>query len=298
MNRDVRAYAMLACVMLFWAGNAVAGRALRDAVPPFTLSLLRWAGALALLLPFAWAHLRADRAGLRAHWRRLLLLGLVGVASFNAFNYLGLHYTTASNALLLGALSPACVLAADRVLFGVRPAPVALIGVAIAVAGVVVIVFRGDPAAVAGLRLGRGDLLILIGILLWAVYTSLLRTKPAIHPFSFLAATFAVAVAAMLPLAAWEWAAGERVHLTAGALAGIAYVAVLPSLVAYHLFNQAVATVGPGRAGQAINLLPLFGALLAAALLGEQLHGYHIAGMLLILAGLAIGLAARPAARA
>jgi drug/metabolite transporter (DMT)-like permease len=280
--------------MLFWAGNAIAGRALRDAVPPFTLSLLRWSGAFALLLPFAWNHLRADRAEMRRSWRRLLLLGVVGVASFNAFNYLGLHYTTASNALLLGALSPACVLAADRVLFGVRPRAVALVGVAVAVVGVAVIVFRGDLAAVAGLQFGRGDLLILIGILLWAIYTSLLRTKPAIHPLSFLAATIAVAVVAMIPLAMWEWAAGERMYLTGAAIGGIVYIAVLPSVVAYHLFNQAVAMIGPGRAGQAINLLPLFGALLAAALLGERLHGYHIAGMVLILAGLATGLAARP----
>ena len=289
-SKNGRAYAMLACVMLFWAGNAIVGRLVRDDIPPATLSLLRWSGALALLLPFAWQHLRNDRAALVAHWPRVVGLGLIGVASFNTLYYLGLHDTTASNGLLLQALIPGGVLIMDRAMFGIRPARASIVGVVIATLGVAVIVFRGDYHMLTSLALGRGDLIILVAITLWALYTSLLKTKPAVHPFSFLAATFAVAVIALTPVAALEFANGARVHWTGTVVAAIAYVAILPSLVAYLLFNQAVAMIGAGAAGQAINLMPLFGALMAALLLGEALHGYHAIGMAMILAGLVVGL--------
>lgn len=290
LSKNGRAYAMLACVMLFWSGNAIVGRLVRDDIPPATLSLMRWSGALALLLPFAWAHLKADRRALIARWPRVLGLGLIGVASFNTLYYLGLHDTPASNGLLLQALIPGGVLIADRLIFGIRPARTAMLGVAIATLGVAVIVFRGDYHMLTSLALGRGDLIILFAITLWALYTSLLKTKPQVHAFSFLAATFAVAVVALAPVAALEYAGGARVHWSGTVVAAVAYVAILPSLVAYLLFNQAVATIGAGAAGQATNLMPLFGALMAAVLLGEPLHGYHAIGMAMILTGLVVGL--------
>lgn len=265
----------------------------RDDIPPATLSLLRWSGALALLLPFALARLRADRVALVRHWKRVVLLGLIGVASFNTLYYLGLHDTTASNGLLLQALIPGLVLLLDRLIFGVRAGVLSIVGVALATLGVAWIVFRGDPSALGGLALGRGDLVILLAMLLWSLYTALLKTKPAVHPLSFLAATFAVAVVALAPVSALELASGARVVWSPTLVAVIAYVAVLPSLVAYLLYNLAVARIGAGAAGQAINLMPPLGALLAAATLGEPLYSYHAVGIALILAGLAVGIAGR-----
>ncbi len=292
MRADVRAYAMLACVMLFWSGNAIIGRAIRADVAPALLSLLRWGGALLLLLPFAWRHLVADRAALSEHWLRVVVLGLIGVASFNTLYYLGLHDTTASNGLLLQALIPGGVLIADRMIFGIRPRALAVTGVVVATLGVGAIVFRGDYHLLTQLALGRGDLIILGAVALWALYTSLLKTKPQVHALGFLAATFAVAVIALAPIAAWEFAGGARPHFSGPVMLAVAYVAIFPSLIAYLLFNVSVAAIGAGAAGQAINLMPLFGALLAAALLGEQLHGYHAVGMAMILAGLVLGITA------
>ncbi|MHA6721846.1 DMT family transporter [Sphingomonas sp. RS2018] len=294
----LRAYTMLACVMLFWAGNAIVGRLVRDDVPPATLGWLRWTGALLLLLPFAWRHLANDWPALRQGWRRVLLLGLLGVASFNTLYYLGLHDTTASNGLLLQALIPGLVLIVDRILFGIRAGPIVILGVVLATCGVAVIVFRGDPHLLSGFALGRGDATILGACVVWAFYTSLLKTKPAASPLGFLAATMAVAVVALAPVALAEHFAGAHIRWSGTVLLAIAYVAVLPSLVAYLLFNQAVAMVGAGAAGQAINLMPLFGALLAAGLLGEALHPFHAAGMALILAGLVTGVAGMRRSRA
>lgn len=140
-----------------------------------------------------------------------------------------------------------------------------------------------------GFRFGVGDLLVLCGVVAWACYTSLLRLRPDCHPLSLLAVTFGIGALTMLALAATEWREIVVMHWRGGVVAAILYVALFPSVIAYALFNFAVGEVGAVRAGQATNLLPLFGAGLAAFLLGEQLFAYHAVGMLLIAAGIMVG---------
>lgn len=289
-----RIYAMLIVVLLLWAGNSIVGRAVRDDIPPFSLALFRWTGALAILLPFAWRRILGDRRAIAAQWPAILMLGTLGVAAFNALLYSGLRHTTATNALLIQAGIPALVLAFDFAIFRNRPSLAQITGVTIAAAGVGTIVFKADSSAVFALRFGHGDLLVLGAVIAWGLYTALLRLRPPIDPLSFLALTFMIGVAAMLPGAAMEWQ-HTTIRATPAVIGAIAYVALLPSLVAYLLFNRAVTEIGAADAGQVISLQPLFGALLAAPLLGEALHPYHAAGMALILLGLAIPLALRRA---
>lgn len=287
-----RIYAMLLLVMLLWSANSIIGRALRNDIPPFTLALGRWTGALALLLPLTFRKVSADWGTARQSLGKLLLLGLLGVASFNALLYTGLRSTAATNAVLIQAGIPVLVLAFDWLLFRARPLGVEVIGVAVSAFGVMTIIFRADPSALLSLDFGRGDAFVVAAVTAWALYTALLRLRPAIHQLSFLTITFAVGVLAMLPLAALEWRT-ETVHWSLAVAGGIAYVAVLPSVVAYFLFNHAVAEIGAAAAGQTISLQPLIGALLAALLLGEELHAHHFAGMVLILLGIALSLGRR-----
>lgn len=289
---DWRSYAMLALVMLLWSGNMIVGRAVRGDIPPFTLALLRWTGAALVALPFAWRPVLADRAVLRAGWKPLLILGLTGVAAFNALVYSGLRSTTATNGLLLLAAIPALVLLFNRLIFGLRASRAQLAGVILSTLGVLFIVLRGNIAAIMGLAVNAGDLLILCGVLCWAAYTSLLRLRPDCDPWSFLIVTFAIGIVVMAPLALTEAGAIEAMRWSPKVIGAVAYVALLPSLVAYLLYNAAVKAIGAGRAGQTISLMPLFGSLLAALLLGEALHGYHLGGMAMILGG--IGVAALP----
>ncbi len=289
-------YATLALVMLFWSGNFIAGRLVQGHVPPLTLALFRWSGAAFLLAPFAWRHFMADRAILARNWRIVLLLGLSGVAAFNAFVYTGLNHTTATNAILLQAAIPALVLMFNFLFFREKSPWLQIAGVAFSVLGVIIIVLRGDLASAASLAVNDGDLLVLCGVTSWAVYTSLLRLRPHAHPLSFLLATFVIGILAMAPLSLWEIGSGERLHLNATTFGAIAYVAVFPSLIAYILYNAAVRDLGAGPAGQTITLLPLFGAFLVAAFLDEPLHGFHAVGMSAILGGIVLtALAARAA---
>lgn len=283
-----KAFAMLTVVMLFWAGNSIVGRSFRDDIPPFTLAFVRWIGALCILTPFTAHQVRHDAAIIARHWRIVLLLGLTGVAAFNALLYTGLHYTTASNGMLLQAAIPALVLLFDRLIHKVQPGRWQMIGVALSTIGVVIIIFRADPSALLGLSFGYGDMLVLSGVVCWSIYTTMLRLRPHIHQMSFLTVTFAIGALAMLPLAATEWAQIKAIPLRLDIVGAFAYVAIFPSVLAYWLYNAAVAEIGPGRAGQTISLLPLFGALLATLVLKEPLHGYHLAGMVLILSGILV----------
>lgn len=293
------AFALLGLVMLLWAGNSIVARAVRFDVPPFALASGRWLLALLILAPFAIAPLRRDRAALRRHWKIVLVLGLVGVAAFNSFLYAGLRYTTATNALLLQAGIPAFIVLFQRVLFGVRSGAWQMVAVGISVLGVMAIVFRGDPASVLQLQFGKGDVLILCAVVAWALYTVLLRLRPKISPVSFIAVTFAIGAAVNAPLAYAEWLGGAQIVWSGKALGAFVYVALLPSLVAYSIYNWAAAKVGAAQAGQAITLMPLFGAVLSALLLGEPLLVYHYVGMALILAGIVLGaLAPRLVAKA
>lgn len=283
---QLRAYAMLGLTMLFWAGNSIVGRAVRDDIPPFTLAFVRWSVALAVLAPFALRHVIADWSTIRRHWQPILLLGLVGVAAFNGFLYSGLRYTTATNGLLVQALIPSLVLIISAIGFKDRIPLGQIIGVGLSTIGVGVIVFRGELAAILGLRFGIGDALILCGCVSWALYTACLRLRPAIQPLSFGFLTFVVGALVMAPFTLGEAEAVAAMRWTPHVFAAFAYVAIFPSVIAYFLYNAAVARIGPGAAGQTISLMPIFGALLAVQLLGETLHAYHGIGILLILSGI------------
>lgn len=294
LNSRRAVYLMLVLVMLFWSGNSVVARALRNDVPPFTLAFWRWGGAFLLALPFCWRHIVADRALIRAHWPIIVLLAMLGVGSFNAFFYSGLQYTTASNSLLIQAAIPALVLALDALIFGGRPRALQIVGVLIAAAGVVAIILKGDPAVLATLSFNRGDALVLCAVLVWSLYTVLLRLRPPVHGMTFVGVTIAIGAAVMMGFSIVELQS-RPVHLSLPVLAGVGYIILFPSLISYFLYNLAVERIGAADVGQVVNLQPLFGALLASLVLAEPIHGYHIVGMVLILIGIALPLAVRPA---
>lgn len=280
------AYVLLTLTCLFWAGNSVVGRASRDLVPPVALAFWRWVIAFLLVIALAWPHLKRDRTALQAAWPWVVTLAILGVGAFNTLLYTGLQFTTALNALLMQSAQPPLILLAAFLLFRDRAGPTQIAGVAISLLGVLVIVARGRFDLLLDLQLNPGDAIVLVAVLLWALYSVLLRFRPQVHALSFLAATFGIACVFILPFYAVELAAGRRIVATPESFAAIAYVGIFPSLLAYGFFNRGVELIGPGRAGIFLNLMPVFGALLAIALLGERLTAAHFVGIGLIGVGL------------
>lgn len=274
---------------LFWAGNFIVGRAMRGVVPPVTLSFLRWAIALALLLPFAWPALRRDWRRYWANRWRVLGVSVVGVAAFNTLVYTGLQTTTATNGILLNAFIPILIVLLGALLYRQPIGLLQALGMAVSFAGVLTIITHGQWQRLTALAFGGGDVIVFSAMVCWAVYTLWLRAIPAeIDRLGLLAVQMALALLVLAPLYAWEWAGGARVVWTWPSLAALLYVGIFPSVLAYLFYNWGVARVGAARAGLFIHLMPLFGALLSVLLLGEQLHGYHAVGMAAILGGIVL----------
>ena len=291
-------YLLLSLSSLFWSGNWVVGRALRDTVPPIALSFWRWLLATLILLPFAYPHLKSGWPAIRRSWKLLVLLGVCGTSVFNAFGYVGVHYTTATNGVLLQSFAPVMIVALSRIWFHERLQTQQVIGLLLSLAGVACIMARGDPALFAGLRFNIGDALVLGSLFGWALYTIALRHRPAgLHALALLSVLAFVGVAALAPVYAWELVAGAHIQLSAGAIAGLGYVALFPSVLAYVFWNRGVREVGANKAGLFLHLMPVFGSLLSIVFLGERLYLYHLIGMLLIFAGIYLTSSVRSAAQ-
>lgn len=281
-------YALLSVTSFFWSLNWVIGRAVVGTVSPLTLTFIRWVVAVAAMMPFAYPMIREHWPLIRREWRTLAWIGFWGTGLHNAFAYVGLQYTTATNGLMLNSAIPVMIVLTGWLLYRDTITRLQALGVAISLAGVLAILTRGDAAVLAEFSLNRGDLIVLAGMVFWAVYTVLLRRKPAELPgLAMLACCGAFGVLLLAPLCAAELLfLGGHVAFTPASVAAMLYVGTFPSFIGYVFWNRAVAEVGSNVAGIFIHLMPVFGSLLAWMFLGERIHGYHLAGISLILLGI------------
>lgn len=290
------AFLLLALANLLWAGNWVLGRLLRDAFDPVTLNFLRWAIAVLVLAPFALRGAWAQRAALRRDAGTLLLTALVGVAVFQSLVYLGLRSTTTVNAVLLNSSGPLFILLCAWAIERERGTRRQVAGMLISLAGILVILSRGELATLLALRFHAGDAWILLAVLLWGVYSVLLKRRPPeLGGVVFLFVIATAGVLMLAPLAAYEaWRAPPRWPTPAEA-GGVLYIALAASVAAMIFWNRGVAVVGANAAGFTLHLLPAFGTILAIAFAGESFHAFHAAGIATILAGVLLATAGAPA---
>ena len=280
-------YLLLAVAVLFWAGNWVFARALRNDVPPVALAFWRWVVALAILTPFALTHVRRQWTMIAGSWRVLLLLACLATIFQHIPVYIGLRETTATNGALLNSITPVFILMLSRGLLGERWSTMQVLGVATSLFGVAVILSAGDLSALARLQLNRGDLWVLVATLAWAIYTVCLRWRPAeLNLLAMLWVISAMGVAAMAPFFVWENAAGHVLNPTPLVLTSLLYIGALSTVVSYVFWNRAVQQVGANRAGPFMYLMLVYTPLLAIIFIGERLHLYHLAGCVLILGGI------------
>lgn len=283
-------YLLLTLTSLFWSLNWVVGRALVGHVSPFALTFIRWTIAVTVMMPFAWPLIRAHWPAVRRSWKEIAWLGFWGTGLHNAFGYVGVHYTTATNGVMLNSAIPVLIIVLGWVIYRETITRLQAAGVLVSLAGVLTIVVRGDPAALAALELNKGDVIVLAGMVFWAAYTVFLRMKPAELPgLALLACCGCVGVVLLAPLFAFEMLFLEgQVELSARTIPALLYVGIFPSFVGYVFWNRGVAEVGPNVAGLFVHLMPAFGAFLGWLLLDERIYAFHLVGIGLILAGIAL----------
>jgi drug/metabolite transporter (DMT)-like permease len=280
-------YLLLVMAVSCWAGNFVLGRAIHSDIPPITLTFWRWAVAGVVLLPFAAPALWAHRHILARHWKLMVVLAATGVGLFHISVYIALQTTTATNAALVFATVPVLIPVMSLVLFREPVTVRQVLGTAISLAGVTVIIVRGDPAILANLELTRGDLWILLAVLVWSMYSVLLRRVPrGVPTLAIILAITGVGLVFLAPLYVWEFNTVGGFELTLANILSIGYVALFASVLAYICWNRAVGEVGANKAGLFSHLMPVFSTLLAFVFLDEGLQGFHFAGIAAIASGL------------
>jgi drug/metabolite transporter (DMT)-like permease len=279
-------FLIVAVAPMCWAGNIVLAKGVATSIPPTALAFWRWAVAFLVLLPLTWSYVKRDWKTAWTGWKILGLLAFLGVTCFNTLLYMAMHTTTAINGALIQTTMPAVIILISLILYGERVTWVQAIGVSLCVVGAGLVVLKGRWQALMDMALVQGDLLMIVAVVLYALYSALLPKRPNMHPMSFLTYTFGLGCLGLLPLYLWEmWIVGTFA-LTPGVAGSIGYVAFFPSIVAYFCWNRGVAVIGANQTGLFINLIPFFAAILAIVFLGESLKAYHLGGMGLILLGI------------
>jgi len=283
-------YLLLSLTSFFWSLNWVIGRAIVGHVTPLSLTWIRWIVAVGAMMPFAWPQIRAHWPVIRRNWKVIAWLGFWGTGLHNAFAYVGLQYTTATNGVILNSAIPILIILLGWLVYRETITRLQTLGVGVSLVGILAIISRGDPAVLAQLEMNKGDLIVLFGMVFWAAYTVFLRMKPAELPgLALLACCGCVGIVLLTPLMLVEQSMlGSRVEFNPATVAAMLYVGIFPSFVGYVFWNRGVHEVGPNIAGILVHLMPAFGAILAWLFLGERIYLFHVVGIALILAGIAL----------
>jgi drug/metabolite transporter (DMT)-like permease len=291
----------LTLATIFWAGNAIAGRVLVGSISPITLSAVRWGLAALILLPFGWKIFKPGSA-LWQNKSRFLVLGLLGVGSYNVLLYLALQTSTAINVTLIGASMPIWMLLIGAVLYQVKPTLLQMLGALVSLVGVTVVLTRGEPASLLSMEVVIGDLFIMFATILWAFYSWMIsrpgESTERQWPWAeFLMAQVFIGFMWTMLFEGVEIATGHAfidLNYWTGAL--IVFVAIGPSLIAYRCWGLGVNGAGPTVAAFFANLIPLFTALLSAAILGDPPQLFHGLAFVLIVVGILVSSTARKSA--
>jgi drug/metabolite transporter (DMT)-like permease len=289
-----RTAALLLVPPLMWAGNATVGRLVHELISPMTLNFLRWVLAFILLLPLAYPVLKAKSA-MWPLWKRYGLLGFLGVGCYNSLQYLALKTSTPINVTLVASSTPVFMLGLGALFFQQRIRMRQLIGAVLSIAGVLLVLCRGDVQALAQVELVMGDVFVLIATAAWAWYSWLLaqpQDPPEVRSnwAYFLMAQMAFGLVWSGAFTTAEWLGPDGGVMVWGwpLAAALVYVAVGPALLAYRCWGLGVQQVGPSVAGFFANLTPLFAAIMSTWVLGDMPQMYHAEAFVLIVGGIVV----------
>ena len=288
----MRAAIYLTLATLFWAGNFVVGHAAVETMPPLQLTFWRWALAAVPLLVLAQAIDRPDWRAVVRHWPRLLLLSCLGMTGYTLLLYSALGHTSALNASLVTAANPALIMVLGVVLFRERPAPASWVGIVLGLAGVLLVLTGGELHRLLTFSLKAGELLIVAAITVWAAYTVLAR-RQSLPAITSTAVQVAMAAALLAPVAA---ATGTGLPSAPAEAWSLAFIVAFPSLGSYLLWNLALKRTTPANAGNYLNLIAVFTAIITI-LLGQPITVPQVLGGILVISGVLLTSAGQRPAR-
>jgi drug/metabolite transporter (DMT)-like permease len=280
---------------LMWAGHTIAARLSVGEMSPMVMMGLRWFACLAILVFIFRRQVRAEWPRVRERLVWVMLMGGGGMAGFTFFFILAAQHTTAVNLGITQSSVPAIVMLLGLAVFGTRIGAMQLVGLVVSFLGVAILVTKGSLAVLLALRFNAGDLLMLIACVCYAAYTVGLSRRLDMSPallLTFFAIPASMVFAVSMGVEYWT---GTMQMPGAKGLAIVAYCAIFPSMLAQICFMRGVELAGANRAGFYLNLIPVFGALMAVFILSERLYSYHAASAVMVLGGIYLAERHKPA---
>ncbi|MDR2076636.1 MAG: DMT family transporter [Desulfovibrio sp.] len=280
-------FALLATIG--WSFTYIFSRGLADVIPPCTLSAGRCLVAFLITLPFALPSLPREIGHFKKRLRHYMLLSFTGITFANTAIYLAAQTTPALNLSLISCTTPIFTIIIARLVFNEAVHARRAAGIIITLAGILLLLSRGDPGVITNLSFHVHDLFTLASAFSFALYTLLVRKKPAgCSSSSFLAVIFGLSLIQLIPASALELMSGEELVFTPELITGLIYMGLVASPLCYLWWGKAVAAIGPSKTTIIYYSLPLFCGIEAVLFLGETVNWVHFASGALILGGLAL----------
>ena len=288
MNKNTKAYLMLVCATLFWAGNFNVGKiAFIENIPPFSLAFFRWLLVWIILLPFTFKEILKIKREIFKNLPLLFLLGFTSVAVFSSFTYNALNYTQIINASLFNTAIPAMIILVCFLLKIEKTNIFQLSGLLISILGILVIITRLDMNILLTLDFNRGDLFMLGGVIAWGIYSAFLKKRTFKVSLLALVQIFcSLGLLILFPAFLYELMQGKTLVVNKDLFYILLYVAIFPSIGSYYCWAGAVSIIGANRAGIFLSLIPLFSTIFAIMFFNEKFLFFHFIGSILIIIGL------------
>jgi drug/metabolite transporter (DMT)-like permease len=286
--QNIKAYLMLICATLFWAGNFIVGKfAFIENIPPMSLVFIRWSLVWIILLPFTYKEVLKNKDIILNNLPLLFFLALTSVGLFNSFTYLALVHTQVINASLFNTAIPAMIIFLCFLLKIEKTNQFQIFGLIISVFGILSIITKLDLNILLSLNYNKGDLIMVGGVITWGLYSSFLKRKKFTLPLLTLVhvlCTFGLIF--ILPQFLYELSQGLTVKFDTNLVYILVYLALFPSIGSYYCWAGAVAIIGANRAGIFLSLIPFFSTIMAITFFNEQFQFFHLIGSILIILGL------------
>ena len=286
--QNTKAYIMLVCATLFWAGNFMVGKfAFLTNIPPMSLVFFRWSLVWLILLPFTYREIIKSKDIILSNLPLLFFLALTSVGLFNSFTYLSLVHTQVINASLFNTAIPAIIILLCFLFKIEKTNKYQILGLIISVLGILSIITKLNLEIILSLNFNKGDLIMIGGVITWGLYSSFLKKKKFTLPLLTLVHILCtLGLIFILPQFLYEFSQGQRIDLNLNLLYILIFLALFPSIGSYYCWAGAVSIIGANRAGIFLSLIPLFSTIMAIFFYNEQFQFFHLIGAILIILGL------------
>ena len=288
MNKNYLAYLLLILTTIFWSGNFIVGKAATAyQVPPFSLNFYRWLFAGLILLPFTFKEILNKKNHIINNLGLYVVLGITSITIFNSTVYYSLYHTQVINGILLISTIPVWIIFFSFLLKIEKTNIYQIFGVIFSLIGVIVIITKFDIKIFFNLQFNKGDISMVIAMLSWAIYSSLVKKKKyELSQLSLLQIIIFTGLIFLTPIYILELNYGYKIILGTPFILTLIYVVIFPGLLAFIFWIKGISIIGANRAGVFLHLMPIFGSTLAIIIFNEKFMYYHIFGTIFIILGL------------